>query len=139
MANITVRTFASLEPGSLVWDTSVRGFGVRRQRGDPVYVLKYRIAGRQRFLTIGRHGSPWTPDTARREARRLLGLIASGKDPAATAPERTILGDAAAAYLRYSEGEMRPRTFAEVRRYLGVWSPLADRPLVQIDRTAVAA
>jgi integrase len=139
LSNITVRTVASLEPGSQVWDTSVRGFGVRRQRGDPVYVLKYRIAGRQRFKTIGRHGSPWTPDTARREARRLLGLIASGKDPAAPAPERTTFGDAGAAYLRYSEGKMRPRAFAEVRRYLNVWSPLAGHPLAEIDRTAVAA
>ena len=41
-----------------------------------------RIGRRQRWITIGRHGSPWTPETARREALRLLGLRAAGKDPA---------------------------------------------------------
>jgi integrase len=46
--------------------------------------LIYRTGeGRQRWYTIGRHGSPWTPDTARSEAQRLLGLVASGGDPAA--------------------------------------------------------
>ena len=38
--------------------------------------------GRQRWFTIGKHGSPWTADLARREAKRLLGLVASGQDPA---------------------------------------------------------
>jgi integrase len=42
-----------------------------------------RVGGRQRWITIGRHGSPWTPDQARDEALRLLGLRATGKDPAA--------------------------------------------------------
>ena len=47
------------------------------------YVLMYRTAdGRLRRHTIGRHGAPWTPDTARNEARRLLGEVASGNDPA---------------------------------------------------------
>ena len=48
------------------------------------YVLKYRTTGgRQRWQTIGRHGVPWTPDTAREEARRLLGAVVQGSDPAA--------------------------------------------------------
>jgi integrase len=38
--------------------------------------------GRQRRLTIGRHGAPWTPDTARTEALRLLGDVVTGADPA---------------------------------------------------------
>ncbi len=60
------------------------GFGARRQRSNAVaYVLLYRTTeGRQRWYTIGRHGSPWTPETARSEARRLLGLVAAGADPA---------------------------------------------------------
>ena len=36
-----------------------------------------------RRFTIGRHGAPWTPDTAREEARRLLGEVAGKGDPAA--------------------------------------------------------
>ena len=61
------------------------GFGARRQKGVAVaYVLFYRTAeGRQRWQTIGRHGAPWTPEQAREEARRILGSVAQGADPAA--------------------------------------------------------
>jgi integrase len=46
------------------------------------YIVFYRTAeGRQRVLTIGRHGSPWTPETARKEAKRALGAVAAGADP----------------------------------------------------------
>src|SRR5262245_30961141 len=71
-----------LPVSGVVWDADVRGVGVRRQQRDASYVLKVRIGTRQRFLTIGRHGAPWTPETARKEARRLLGEIAAGRDPA---------------------------------------------------------
>jgi hypothetical protein len=47
-----------------------------------LYVVKYRAGGRQRWFTIGRHGSPWTPEAARREAIRLLGEVVRGLDPA---------------------------------------------------------
>jgi integrase len=82
---IGLREVRALMPGETVWDAAVAGFGVRRQKGDAVaYVLKARTAeGRQRWHTIGRHGAPWTPDTAREEARRLLGEVAKGGDPAA--------------------------------------------------------
>ena len=72
----------SLSPGETVWDLSPFGFAVRCQRVAKVYCLKYRFKGRQRWLTIGKHGSPWTPETARTEAERLLGMVAAGNDPA---------------------------------------------------------
>ena len=82
---ITNRTIKILKPGELVWDSIVTGFGVRRQKSEAVsYVLYYRTGERrQRWYTIGRHGAPWTPDTARDEARRLLGDVAHKGDPAA--------------------------------------------------------
>ncbi len=79
---ITTRTVDALMPGGLVWDADVKGFAIRCQRKARVYVLKYRSAGRQRWYSIGRHGAPWTPEMARKEATRLLGLVAEGKDPA---------------------------------------------------------
>jgi integrase len=71
----------------VLWDTELKGFGVRvRSTGAKTYILHYRPGGGRsaplRKLTIGRHGSPWTPYTARVEAKRLLGLVASGEDPA---------------------------------------------------------
>jgi integrase len=81
---IGLREIRALAPAETVWDAAVPGFGARRQNGKAVaYVLKFRTAeGRQRWHTIGRHGAPWTPDTAREEAKRLLGSVAEGTDPA---------------------------------------------------------
>ena len=88
---ITKRTVDQLLPGNrdvLRWDAELKGFGVRcRTSGAKHYVLKTRIGGRHRWITIGRHGSPWTPDNARREALRLLGMKAAGNNPA-TARDR---------------------------------------------------
>lgn len=84
---ITKRLVDSLPPpveqDTWVWDTELAGFGLRyRLAGSKVYVLKYAVGRRQKWVTIGKHGAPWTPDEARKEARRLLGLVAIGEDPA---------------------------------------------------------
>jgi integrase len=82
--NITKTAVESLPADSIIWDAKVSGFGARRQKGAAVaYVLFYRTRdGRQRWQTIGKHGSPWTPDLARAEARRILGEVVAGGDPA---------------------------------------------------------
>jgi integrase len=78
----SVDGLATADSQVVMWDTELKGFGVRcRASGAKYYVIKFRSGGRQRW-TIGRHGSPWTPDTARGEAMRQLGLRAGGKDPA---------------------------------------------------------
>lgn len=88
---IGLRDIRALGPDQIIWDTgkgAVAGFGARRRSGEAVtYLLKYRAgggrSGRQRWYVIGRHGSPWTPDEARQQARRILGAVAGGSDPAA--------------------------------------------------------
>ncbi len=80
---ITTDAVKALQPGGLFWDTEISGFGVRCQKLSKVYYVRYRIGGRKRQFTIGKHGSPWTPDTARKEARRVLGVVATGNDPSA--------------------------------------------------------
>jgi integrase len=82
---IGLREVRALGPNQEIWDAAVPGFGARRQRSPAVaYVLMFRTSeGRTRRYTIGRHGAPWTPDTAREEARRLLGEAVTGADPAA--------------------------------------------------------
>lgn len=81
---IGLRDVRALGPNQEVWDTVVPGFGARRQTGDSVtFVLLYRtIEGRQRRHSIGWLGQPWTPDSARNEAKRLLGEVVQGGDPA---------------------------------------------------------
>ena len=64
-----------------IWDDELPGFGLRIfQSGKRSYVVQYRAAGRTRRYAIGLHGA-WTPETARREARVLLGRIARGENP----------------------------------------------------------
>jgi integrase len=70
---------------SYLWDRELPGFGLKvTPAGSKVYLVQYQLGGRKgrtRRVTIGRHG-PLTPTAARVEAKRLLGEIASGRDPA---------------------------------------------------------
>ena len=79
---ITKAAVDRLATSEIIWDAEIRGFGVGCQGRDRVYMVKYRSQGRQRWHTIGKHGSSWTPEQARREAKRILGLVAEGLDPA---------------------------------------------------------
>jgi hypothetical protein len=63
LGKITKAAVDKLEPGSLIWDTNLSGFGVRRQLRHPHYIIRYRFGGKQKFVTIGKHGA-WTPETA---------------------------------------------------------------------------
>jgi hypothetical protein len=83
--DISLRDIRVLQPGQAIWDGSVSGLAARRQVGSVVsYYVAYRMAdGRKRAHTIGKHGSPWTPESARQEARRILRLVVNGADPMA--------------------------------------------------------
>jgi integrase len=92
---VNKRTVDALVKGPAVaflWDDELRGFGAKiTPAGARSYVYQYRMGGReastQRY-SIGAHGSPWTPTTAREEAERLAVLVARGVDPAATNAKR---------------------------------------------------
>ncbi len=86
---ITKRAVDAAKPAdtdTYLWDTDLSGFGLKvSPAGGKVYLVQYRLGGRKgrtRRVTIGRHGSPWTPESARKEAKRLLGEVGSGRDPA---------------------------------------------------------
>jgi integrase len=85
---LTKRTVDAAAPaldGSrrFVWDSDLKGFGLLvTPAGAKSYVVQYRTEhGRSRRLTIGRHGSPWTPEKARERAEELLRDVAVGADP----------------------------------------------------------
>jgi integrase len=90
-----------------LWDSEVKGFGLMvTTRGVKSYVLQYRTPeGRSRRLTIGRHGSPWTPEEARQRAADMLRAARQGVDPLeARAEARAALTVAELADLYLSEG-----------------------------------
>lgn len=85
---ISKRTVDSLPVGpkeNYLWDTDLKGFGAKiTAAGSINYIIQFRMGGREaktRRFTIGTHGSPWTPTTARLEAERLLVIVAQGIDP----------------------------------------------------------
>jgi len=111
-----------------VWDTEVKGFGLRvKPNGRKVYIVEYRpgpggrSAPKRRF-TIGQHGSPWTPDRARTEAIRLLGQVKDGQDPAAERTAKRGKGDTVAEVAkRYIEAQKIKglRSWPETERVFG--------------------
>lgn len=80
----SVDAFAAPAEGELqVWDTELKGFLLRvRPSGRKTYAVFYRLGAAQRWLTIGAHGSPWTPENARLAAKAALAKAAANEDPA---------------------------------------------------------
>jgi integrase len=117
---LTKRTVEALEPGQNAYDTEVHGFGVRCGTQHRTYHLKCFINGRQRWITIGKHGSPWTAELARKRALELLLQISSGVDPAAEKLKR--------------RGRPTLAEFAD--RYIEEHAKLHKRPAsLRLDRT----
>ncbi|HEV2596433.1 MAG TPA: integrase family protein [Sphingomicrobium sp.] len=94
-ARITKQLVDAIAPATkdvFLWDDELRGFGLRTTvSGAKSYVFQYRMGGREapsRRYTIGRHGSPWTPQTARKEAERVAILVRQGIDPVQADHER---------------------------------------------------
>jgi integrase len=149
VTRINKRVVEELAAGEVVWDTEVIGLGVRRQTTEAKhYVLRYPIAARgktkQRIMSIGRHGSPWTPEMARKEAKRLQGQVASGLDPLAerkaqreAKPEGFTFGEAVELYL--ARNCWKPSTLIQITNHLrSLAKPLHPLPLADIQRRTVA-
>jgi integrase len=83
------REIRALAPNTEIFDAgpgAVPAFGARRRGGSAVsYFVMFRPdVGMQRRYTIGRHGAPWTPETARGKALAVLAEVRiKGSDPAA--------------------------------------------------------
>ena len=127
-ALITKRAVDAAQPGDrqlLLWDTEVKGFGLLvLPSGTKSYVFQYRIGGRGsrlRRYTIGRHGSPYTPDGARKRARDLAALVRSGTDPIDAERE----AEAARAAAEEERRRVRQMAFAD---YAERWLTVGLRP-----------
>ena len=134
---ITITSLRDLE--GWLWDSAVIGLGARKQTRGVFYYLRYRHNGAQIMKSIGRHGSPWTPDTARNKARELLGVLASGADPFVPALSSESLGAEIERYLLRKKATLKPRSFEEVERYVRKHcAPLHRLKLSEIDRRTIA-
>ena len=91
---ITKRVVDSSQPTDrryYVWDSDLAGFGLRVETsGAKTFIVRYRADGggrsaAQRFVTVGRFGK-LTAEQARKQAKTILGSVATGEDPAGAAP-----------------------------------------------------
>jgi integrase len=97
-----------------------------------------------RKLTIGTHGSPWSPESARREAMRVLGLVAAGADPAAVKTERRkaeTVDDLASRFMAdHARAKRKRRTADEYARLLDriIRPALGGKKVTDVTRADIA-
>ncbi|MGQ0640961.1 MAG: tyrosine-type recombinase/integrase [Gemmatimonadaceae bacterium] len=128
VGRITKRSVDALQPSArdvLLWDEDLRGFGVLvTPKGHKSYVVQYRIPGLGRRglakrIVLGSTYGGLTPDTARQLARRELGKVAHGADPAADRAARreaATMEDLGHAYLEDIEARHKKSTVSEYGR-----------------------
>jgi integrase len=152
--NLTAKTVAGLElpagkTDHIAWDREVKGFGFRLRTGAGGHVLRswvvqYRRAGGSRRITLG-NAAVLTAEQARIAARKLLGAVAIGEDPAGDRADRRAkdahsFRSVVEEYLAAKKADLRPRTFVETTRYLtgDYFKALHGMPVDTITRKDIA-
>jgi integrase len=124
------------------------GFGLKvTPKGKKVFLFQYWspvIRGQRRRVTIGTYGR-LTVDQARAEAKKLMGRIANGEDPAGERIERRRAGKEATVkllsdeYLDEIRPKKKPRTIesytAQLRLY--ILPALGKKPVAEVTHTDV--
>lgn len=134
------------EGQAFVWCSELRGFGVRvNASGSRTYVVQGRINGKERRVSIGRHGV-FTVDQARDEANEVLRSMRRGVDPvdekvrklAQGVCLRTVIAEYCL-HKRTKNGPLRARTKADINyhgdKHFEDW---LDKPVRAITRDACA-
>lgn len=141
---LTKRVVDAIKPtGSreIVWDTDLKGFGLSvTKTGAKSFVVQYRThggrSGLSRRLTLGRYGT-LTVEEARALAKRALGGVAKGEDPAGERQKQrraSSLRELVDRYVESLEGKKKPTTAAEYARILKVYvvPALGSRKVAEI-------
>ena len=102
------------------WDSGYKGFGVRvSPLGRKTFVVQYRQGSRTRRVSLGTFGN-LTVEEARRKAKKILGAVAGGDDPAERISQfrRTpTMAEVCAKFLtEHVETRLKPSTQKEYRR-----------------------
>ena len=141
---ITKKAIDALKSGETIWDDRVSGFGARKQKDAVSYIVKKKVHGRQHFVTIGRHGSPWMPELARKEAIAIIEQLNRGIDPNEAKRRERAKKTFDEIWAHFDEAhiaKLKPRTQEEYRRHheLHISPELGRKSLEDIRREDVAA
>jgi integrase len=106
----------------LFWDASCRGFGIRALKtGRRSWIFQYRDEhGRTRRIVLG-DASAVELEDARDAARQAAASVTHGSNPSVERKKKRTAGtilEVIEAYLLYSKGRQRPRSFKETERHL---------------------
>ena len=111
---------ASSERQADYWCVTPRGFGLRVSPGGrKTFIVRYRVAGRRRRVSLGTYPALALAD-ARRRARQVLGEVASGQDPGQVrqdARDAGTFGDLAQLYLD-KHARAKKRSWRQDRRII---------------------
>lgn len=139
-AKIGPQAMASIKPGEIIWDTELKRFGARCGSRGSTYFVTPRVDGRQRWISLGRHGV-LTPAEARAKARHLLAQADSGEDPTRARTARSTIplyGDFAASWLNtHAKKKRKSSTHAEYERIINRYL-LPRLGKVRVDRISRA-
>ena len=123
-----------------IWDSDLKGFGIRLTSKCKTYIVQARVNGKSRRVKIGIHG-PWTPDKARKEAMKKLHSMSQGIDPiiekkrlqALTVTLKTLCDD----YIK-DRKNLKPLSIKDIRKHVNnSFSSWKDRPFADITRDKV--
>jgi integrase len=147
MPAITKRLVDSAAPGRH-YDEKLSGFGLYvGKTGARSYFFEYRPGrGRgvaKRRISIGKHGAPWTAESARQRALQLLAEVQAGGDPLEArkaVEDQKWMGLALDDWLSEVDGRLKPRTAEEYRRLMTAHALplLAKRHVADVTRSEVA-
>ena len=130
MVNATTLTDAKLKgmrppaAGQVeISDAQVPGLRIRMgASGAQTFILRKRVGGRVRNITVGRYGPRFTLAEARRKARSILSDIDAGKDPTTTLPTPRRKGAGAETIVgmlpEYLASKSGKRSVGEMKRIL---------------------
>lgn len=126
-----------------VWDSDLRGFGLRVSPGGAkAYIMQRRVNGKNRRVTIGR-ADDINPETARKRALKLAAEFSDGKDPvqekrrkeARSISLREAFEDYIAAPKKKGSrrgAAKKPRTLADIRKAMRHFEDWLDLPASEV-------
>lgn len=122
-----------------IWEKSLPGFGIVVGRRSWVFIVRTRVNGKQKLVTIGRHGgarpdgSTWNIPKARKAAIQVMGKLAAASGSDGYGSSHTLRAGLelhVKNLRRRNRSEKTIKTIeSEVSRHFAAW---LDRPIVEI-------
>lgn len=140
--SVVDRLNAPVAGQSFIRDSELKGFAVRiTTSGAKSFILEKRIDGKVKRLTLGRYPE-LTVEQARKEAHKLLGHIATGRNPTAEKKQKelqaTTLQQAFNDFL-LARKNLKPRTLYDYQRLMKVaFLDWQNKALIDINKEMVA-